>query len=66
MGEKDKVQTPAPKVKSGKDPSEKGDGELIKNFANAEKGAKKVTGATKTPQKIQKGNLKQSKREDKP
>ena len=58
----DKNQTPAPKVSSGKDLSEKDTPELKKNIKNAEKGAAKKQ-ATKTPQKIQDGNTDKHKRE---
>lgn len=59
----DKAQTPAPKVSSRKDPSEEKESNLKKTMAQAEKGAKSKTGATKTPQKIQDGNLNESKKE---
>lgn len=41
MSNDDKNQTPAPKVSSGKDLSEKKTPELKKNLKNAEKGAAK-------------------------
>jgi hypothetical protein len=50
---KDTKQTPASKVSSGKDLSEKKTPELKKTMANAKKGADNATSATKTPQKIQ-------------
>ncbi len=63
MNKDDKKQTPAPKVSSGKELSEKKTPKLEKNKADAEKGAAKKESATKTPSKIQEGNLGKSKRE---
>ena len=62
---KDKNQTPAPKVSSKPkdhdvDPK---DSVLKKKMAEAEKGAAKMTSATKTPQKISAGKTTTSKRE---
>lgn len=62
----DKNQTPAPKVSSGKVISDKDKGSLKKNFAERAKGADDKTTATKTPQKVQDGNLTNTKQEDKP
>lgn len=65
IAKNDKKQTPAPKVSSRKDPSEKDvkESNLKKQMAQAEEGAKSKTGATKTPQKIQDGDLKENKKE---
>lgn len=62
---KDKNQTPAPKVSSKPedhdvDPK---DSVLKKKMAEAEKGAAKMTSATKTPQKIATGKTTTNKRE---
>lgn len=59
----DKNQTPAPKVSSGKDTSEKNESNLKTKISEAEKSAERKTGATKTPQKIQNGDLEESKKE---
>lgn len=62
---KDLNQTPAPKVSSK--PKEHDvkpkDSVLKKQMTEAEKGASKMTGATKTPQKISKGKTTVKKRE---
>lgn len=61
----DKNQTPAPKVSSESkehDVAPK-DSVLIQQMAEAEKGAAKKTTATKTPQKIQDGEIGEHKRE---
>lgn len=61
----DKNQTPAPKVSSDRKDYEVKPSESVlkKQMAEAEKGAAKKTTATKTPQKIQDGNLDEKKRE---
>lgn len=62
---KDKNQTPAPKVSSGNDTSKSknDEGNLKAALSEAKKGAEKKTSATKTPSKIQEGNLNEKKRE---
>ena len=61
----DKNQTPAPKVSSDREDYEVKPSESVlkEQMAEAEKGAAKKTTATKTPQKIQDGNLDEKKRE---
>ena len=64
IDKEDKNQTPAPKVSSGKETSEKNEESNLKNHVDlAEDGAKSKTGATKTPQKIQDGETSEKKRE---
>ncbi len=61
----DKNQTPAPKVSSKSDIEDVDpkDSNIMKQMAEAEKGAAKKTTATKTPQKIQEGDTSKHKRE---
>jgi hypothetical protein len=65
MTKRDESQTPAPKASSAKDTSlsSNDEGNVKAKMAEAEKGAAKKTSATKTPQKIQDGNLSEQKRE---
>lgn len=60
---KDKEQTPAPKVSSGADLSETDLAGTKEYVAEAEKDAAKKETATKTPKKIQEGDLSKPKRE---
>lgn len=60
----DKNQTPAPKVSHAKDPSEEKGSNLKKHMDLAEDGAAETPDATKTPEKIKKGDLSASKTED--
>ena len=56
-------QTPTPKASSGTPLHEQDTPELKKKVADAEKGAATKVTATKTPQKIQDGDLGEKKRE---
>ncbi|MFL9845739.1 Ntn hydrolase family protein [Flavobacterium rhizosphaerae] len=59
----DKRQTPAPKVSSENKMDEKDKGTLKEHMEVAKKGAAKQTDATKTPEKIQEGDLSKDKTE---
>jgi len=65
INKKDESQSPAPKASGAKDTSESSndEGNLKAQMAEAKKGAAKKTSATKTPQKIQDGNMSEKKTE---